>query len=208
MRLWAASFAQATFLAAGVLGGLVPAYSHDLGTPKYCNLWYDNDGAYPCKLIPALANITRQQYLAWVSGASSHVWGNGVRRRLTRRQNPSLDGTTCTPFNEKQSYCVGVCEKDCTTRTTSSSTRPSTASRHATTSTTTSTSGPQEATPSPIQDGMVRGCKAFTLVTKDSSCADIANQYGLAVSDLVSLNPAFKDDCSGKLPNYYACVRV
>ncbi|EQL02079.1 hypothetical protein G6O67_007714 [Ophiocordyceps sinensis] len=187
MRLWVASFAQATFLAAGVLGGLVPAYSHDLGTPKYCNLWYDNDGAYPCKLIPALANITRQQYLAW---------------------NPSLDGTTCTPFNEKQSYCVGVCEKDCTTRTTSSSTRPSTASRHATTSTTTSTSGPQEATPSPIQDGMVRGCKAFTLVTKDSSCADIANQYGLAVSDLVSLNPAFKDDCSGKLPNYYACVRV
>lgn len=127
---------------------------------------------------------------------------------LTTRQNPSLDKETCTPFNVQQSYCVGVCEKNCTTSTLASTTTSS-ALRSATLATTvvsTLTSAPAVATPTPVQDGMVKGCKAFTLVTKGLSCTDIANQYGLVVSELVEFNPSFKDDCSGISPGYHACV--
>lgn len=60
----------AAFTAAGVLAGSVPAYKHDPKTPENCNRWFDNEGGYPCKTIPFLAGITREQYLAWVSGAS------------------------------------------------------------------------------------------------------------------------------------------
>ncbi|PNY27077.1 Uncharacterized protein TCAP_02994, partial [Tolypocladium capitatum] len=182
MRASVVSCAVTVFMAAGVHAGSMPSYSYDPKTPKNCNRWYDNDGRIPCMAIPAVMEITREQYLAW---------------------NPSLDKDTCEPYNKKQSYCIGVCEKNCTTSTTT--TTSSTTST--TTTVSTSTCGPPVATPTPVQDGMVKGCKVFSLVTKGLTCIDIANQYGLEVSDLVSFNPAFKD-CSNLLPGYYACVGI
>ncbi|POR39553.1 Uncharacterized protein TPAR_00248 [Tolypocladium paradoxum] len=191
MHTSVASVAAVAFMAASVLAGRQPAYSHDSKIPTHCNLWYDNDGGYPCLAVPFLAEITREQFLAW---------------------NPSLDKDSCTPFDAKQSYCVGVCEKNCTASTTSSTsaTTSSTLSdaTSAATTTSTSTSGPPVATPTPVQDGMVKGCKTFKLVTEGLTCRDIAYQYGLLESQLVSFNPAFKEDCSNLVPGYYACVAL
>jgi hypothetical protein len=54
--------------ATSVLGGWTPSYNSDANTPKNCNYWFDNSGDYPCMAIPFLAEITPEQYLAWVSG--------------------------------------------------------------------------------------------------------------------------------------------
>lgn len=55
------------YVSVGVVAGTVPAYDYDPRTPKNCNYWYDNDGAYPCMAMPSVAKITREQYLEWVS---------------------------------------------------------------------------------------------------------------------------------------------
>ncbi|KND87758.1 hypothetical protein TOPH_07632 [Tolypocladium ophioglossoides CBS 100239] len=52
------------FMAAGVLAGSVPAHSHNFRSPENCNMWYGNDGAYPCMTVPIVAEITRKKSLA------------------------------------------------------------------------------------------------------------------------------------------------
>ncbi|KAK3688700.1 hypothetical protein B0T22DRAFT_479933 [Podospora appendiculata] len=131
---------------------------------------------------------TCNQYLAW---------------------NPSLDKDICTPFSLEQSYCVGICEKNCTTSTSTTSTASSTSTtKSASSSSTSTTARSAVATPTPVQDGIVKGCQAFTLVTTGSTCTEVANQYGLTVSELVALNPAFKADYSGIKTGFYAYVGV
>ncbi|RYP67825.1 hypothetical protein DL769_005687 [Monosporascus sp. CRB-8-3] len=63
-------------------------------------------------------------------------------------------------------------------------------------------------TPSPIQDGMTKGCKMFHFVTSGLSCATVADRYHISVADFVRWNPAAKSGCSGLWDNTYACVAV
>jgi len=61
-------FLSLTALMAGTaLAGPYPAYKYDPNTPKNCNKWFDNEGEYSCYAIPSIADITKEQYLAWVS---------------------------------------------------------------------------------------------------------------------------------------------
>ncbi|KAL4861741.1 hypothetical protein BDV12DRAFT_190881 [Aspergillus spectabilis] len=88
-----------------------------------------------------------------------------------------------------------------TTTTTSSSTDAST-----TTTTTTTTTRSSIATPTPIEPGLVDGCTAFHLVASGDTCADIADDAGISLTDFVSWNPGVGSDCSGLWLGYYVCI--
>jgi hypothetical protein len=61
-------------------------------------------------------------------------------------------------------------------------------------------------TPTPIQDGMVSTCKTFHFVLENQTCAAIAAQYKISVSDFVKWNPAVGSNCQGLWAKTYACV--
>lgn len=63
-------------------------------------------------------------------------------------------------------------------------------------------------TPTPIQDGMTTSCKTFYFVVSGSTCATIAQQYGITVAQFTSWNPAVGSSCTGLWANTYACVAV
>ncbi|KAL4759198.1 uncharacterized protein BDW70DRAFT_169597 [Aspergillus foveolatus] len=61
-------------------------------------------------------------------------------------------------------------------------------------------------TPTPTQSGMADGCTKFHKVEKDEGCQQIADDYGIALSDFYAWNPAVGDDCMGLQYDYYVCV--
>ncbi|KAH7635588.1 hypothetical protein B0T09DRAFT_298276 [Sordaria sp. MPI-SDFR-AT-0083] len=63
-------------------------------------------------------------------------------------------------------------------------------------------------TPSPIQSGMVSGCKKFHFVQAGETCDTIASKYGVTTANFKKWNPAVKSDCTGMWANTYACVGV
>ncbi|KAL2834838.1 hypothetical protein BJY01DRAFT_252812 [Aspergillus pseudoustus] len=70
----------------------------------------------------------------------------------------------------------------------------------------TTTTGSSITTPTPIEPGMVDNCTAFHLVVSGDTCADIAADAGISLSDFVSWNPGVGSDCSGLWLDYYVCV--
>ncbi|KAL2810289.1 hypothetical protein BJX63DRAFT_434454 [Aspergillus granulosus] len=89
--------------------------------------------------------------------------------------------------------------------TTTTSTTSSTTGASAT-MTTTTTTGSSIATPTPIEPGMVDGCTGFHLVVSGDTCADIAADAGISLTDFVSWNPGVASDCSGLWLGYYVCI--
>jgi LysM repeat protein len=63
-------------------------------------------------------------------------------------------------------------------------------------------------TPTPIQDGMVTGCKDFYFVQAGDGCWAIANDRGIELNDFYEWNPAVKNDCSGLQAKVYVCVGI
>jgi hypothetical protein len=61
-------------------------------------------------------------------------------------------------------------------------------------------------TPTPTQSGMADGCTKFHKVEKDEGCQQIADDYGIALSNFYAWNPAVGDDCMGLQYDYYVCV--
>ncbi len=72
--------------------------------------------------------------------------------------------------------------------------------------TTTTSAASVAATPSPVQTGMVTGCRRFYLVEKGDSCAGIASAAGITTASLATLNPAVGSSCFGLLAGYYVCL--
>ncbi|KAI1049558.1 hypothetical protein LB505_008065 [Fusarium chuoi] len=62
------------------------------------------------------------------------------------------------------------------------------------------------ATPSPIQDGMVKNCEKFHQIKSTTTCTSIENYYNLPLSTFLSWNPAVGKDCTSLLVNYWVCV--
>ncbi|RYP08051.1 hypothetical protein DL766_010198 [Monosporascus sp. MC13-8B] len=63
-------------------------------------------------------------------------------------------------------------------------------------------------TPTPIQDGMTRNCKAFHLVKKGDTYASIAAKYKISVTQFTKWNPAVGASCTSLWLDTYACVAV
>lgn len=72
----------------------------------------------------------------------------------------------------------------------------------------TSTTGRPGSTPTPTQEGMVKGCNDFYMVKAGDGCYDIADAGGILLDNFYKWNPAVKDDCSRLLSGFYVCVGV
>ncbi|KAK0625193.1 hypothetical protein B0T17DRAFT_265186 [Bombardia bombarda] len=76
--------------------------------------------------------------------------------------------------------------------------------------TTISTGAPVAATPSPVQSGMVAGCRRFYLVEGGDSCFGIASAAGVDLSLFGTWNPAVgaSSGCGGLLSGEFVCIGV
>lgn len=72
--------------------------------------------------------------------------------------------------------------------------------------TTSTTAGGSGSTPTPVQEGMVSGCKDFYLVQSGDGCWAIANANGIELTDFYEWNPAIEDDCTNLQANVYVCT--
>jgi hypothetical protein len=105
--------------------------------------------------------------------------------------NPAV-GATCTSMWAETYVCVGVGKgKD-----TASPSTPATPA------------SPPSATPSPIQSGMVKGCKKFHFVKRGEGCWDIQRMYGISMEQIYRWNPAVGRDCITMWADSYLCVGV
>ncbi|KAK1758814.1 LysM domain-containing protein [Echria macrotheca] len=140
---------------------------------------------------------------------------NGVSETELGAWNPAL-GSACAGLEKGYYICVGLQGDGSTSEppvsppatTTSSSSRISSTSTSAPPSTTTSAGG--VATPTPVREGMVQGCKRFYFVKSGDGCWDIANTHGIALSDFYAWNPVVNTggECWGLWPDYYVCVGI
>ncbi|KAI6778187.1 LysM domain-containing protein [Emericellopsis cladophorae] len=64
------------------------------------------------------------------------------------------------------------------------------------------------ATPTPIQDGMIRNCKKFHLLKTGQTCETIQKQYKVTLASLIKWNPAIGSDCRSLWANTHLCVGI
>ncbi|PYI18206.1 hypothetical protein BO86DRAFT_314207 [Aspergillus japonicus CBS 114.51] len=99
--------------------------------------------------------------------------------------NPAV-GTSCADLDVGDYVCIGA--------------------TGTVTSTTATGSGTGIVTPAPIQTGMTATCDAFHLVVSGDTCADIASDAGIALSDFYAWNPAVGTSCADLDVGDYVCV--
>jgi hypothetical protein len=104
-------------------------------------------------------------------------------------------GTDCSTLWTDYYVCVAIVG----TMTTAS----------ATTTKATSTSNSGISTPTPIQPGIVSNCDAFYYVeTDDVTCAQIAHDSGISLSQFYTWNPNVGTDCGSLWTSYYVCISI
>ncbi|KAK4443888.1 hypothetical protein QBC34DRAFT_310143 [Podospora aff. communis PSN243] len=71
-------------------------------------------------------------------------------------------------------------------------------------------SAPAITTPTPIQAGMVAGCRRFYMAQTGDGCWAISDSAGITLSDFYDWNPALNlsGECSGLWLNYYYCIGI
>ncbi|KAF2004067.1 carbohydrate-binding module family 50 protein [Amniculicola lignicola CBS 123094] len=121
------------------------------------------------------------------------AWGMSLADFL--RWNPSLTAS-CGNFVTGKSYCVEAFGEPPPVVTTTSSTTP------------TPTGGNGIATPTPIQQNMVKNCDAFHLTVEGDQCGTIAAKYGISLSQFYSWNPDVGTSCGGLWLETYVCVSI
>ncbi|RAH71405.1 LysM peptidoglycan-binding domain-containing protein [Aspergillus aculeatinus CBS 121060] len=146
------------------------------GANSDCSEWVTYTTGLTCADIEATYSITEEDFLAW---------------------NPylSLLYTDCN-LVAGYDYCVDIdFETFGTTSTISAST---------TGSATVASAG--FTTPSPIQTGMTATCDEFYLVVSGDTCAAIASNAGIALSDFYAWNPAVGSSCADLDIGDYVCI--
>jgi LysM repeat protein len=123
--------------------------------------------------------------------------------------NPTI-GKDCTGLAMGTWYCVSIWPDGDAPGEDDSVPVITTTATSAAKSGTTSASATKTAssTPTPIQTGMVKGCKSFYKVKKGDGCWAIANANNIKLDDFYKWNPAVKNDCSALQPDYNVCIGV
>ncbi|KAJ5622273.1 hypothetical protein N7528_005505 [Penicillium herquei] len=96
--------------------------------------------------------------------------------------NPAV-GTSCAYLDVGDYVCVGILGSSTTT-------------------------GDGVSTPSPVQTGIVATCDSFYLVVSGDSCATIASNEGISLTDFYAWNPAVGSSCAYLDLGDYVCVGV
>jgi phage tail protein X len=124
-------------------------------------------------------------------------------------QNPSLvlNGSSCTNFQDRHSYCVQVPAAQ-----PPSSPSPSPTPALTTTTTaqphTTTTPSNGVATPTPTQPGISSSCDQFYFVQTGDTCDAIAQKYGTTAAAIESMNPGVGSDCTAMQASVYLCIAL
>lgn len=145
------------------------------------------------KGVLAKFSITHKQFIDW---------------------DPAVSNDCVTNYWLGQAYCVGLGGTAASSSTqvtpTPTPTAPTSSSSSSSGIPSSTTSSAAEATPSPIQDGMVEGCKNFYLVKPGDGCWAIANDNGIELGDFYVWNPAVSNggECAALWPDVYVCVGV
>ncbi|KAF3002842.1 hypothetical protein E8E14_007637 [Neopestalotiopsis sp. 37M] len=160
-----------------------------------------------------VANCSSYWLVSRSDTCDSIVSRSGVALADFKVWNPAV-GDACDGLEPDFYVCIsGVLDNSTSTivpTTTTAVSSTTTAVPTITTSASTTTNGGVVATPTPIQDGMVSGCKEFYLVQPGDGCWAIANDQGIALSDFYLWNPAVNNggECAGLWSDVYVCVGV
>lgn len=121
----------------------------------------------------------------------------GVKLNDFYTWNPAT-GTSCSGLWLDYYVCVGV---------TTGGTPPTPTPTTLIPSTTTPPPG-GVATPTPIQNGMVKNCDTFHLVVAGDNCYDIAAKSKIALNDFYTWNPDVGNTCANLWAGYYVCIGI
>ena len=114
---------------------------------------------------------------------------NGITLAEFYSWNPAV-GSSCLSLDAAEYVCVGILGLVISTTSTSSR----------------SSNG--ISTPQPIQTGMVSNCDAFYLVQAGDSCAAIASQFSITLTQFYAWNPAVGSSCATLDAADYVCVGI
>ncbi|KAE9378484.1 carbohydrate-binding module family 50 protein [Stipitochalara longipes BDJ] len=196
-------FTSAVLLSFAVAFNVPPPGPAPPLTPTDCSAWVLITAGLTCAQIEATNNLTPAQFLALnpISG-SSCVLLTGFAYCLAEGGAGSTINSASISSTSSSSVLATVSS---TTFVTSTSSKPSTTSSQLATST---TSGNVVVTPSPIQTGMVTSCNSFHLVASGDTCAVVAANAGISLSNFLAWNPAVGTDCSLLFLDFWVCTGI
>ncbi|KAL7929521.1 hypothetical protein V8C35DRAFT_331597 [Trichoderma chlorosporum] len=154
------------------------------GTASDCSQFWFVSGKDNCTTIASSNGITETQLEGW---------------------NPSL-GSSCSGLKPSYFVCVSAGANSGSPPPVTSSTGTSTKSGVSSTATKTTSPTVTWSTPTPTQSGMVSGCSWFYLVEANDSCYDIAQDAGISLDSLYSMNPEIGTSCGSLLSGFYICL--
>ncbi|KAI1373924.1 hypothetical protein F4677DRAFT_183928 [Hypoxylon crocopeplum] len=120
---------------------------------------------------------------------------NGLSADVFYQWNPAVGSGSCDNLTPNFYVCVAVDD--------SASLPPST-----TTASPTSTTTSAITTPTPVQAGMVSGCRRFYMAQPDDGCWAIANSAGISLDDFYAWNLALGTDCTDLWPDTWYCIGI
>ncbi|TLD25414.1 hypothetical protein PspLS_05917 [Pyricularia sp. CBS 133598] len=132
-------------------------------------------------------------------GTDDNCWTLANQYGLTESQvhawNPEVGGPACDNLWTGYHACIGVLGGQPSPPTTTAPTTPPPSSPNA--------------TPQPVQDGMVNNCNRFHRVVPGDNCWAVANQYGITQEQIVQWNTGIGGAaCGGMWPDYYLCIGI
>lgn len=166
----------------GIIGGTTPPPPPTTTVPS-------NGISTPTPIQPGMvSNCNKFHFVKQGSSCNDVLAANSISLAQLFKWNPNVK-SDCSGLWASVNVCVGVIGGTAPPPTT---TQPSNGI----------------ATPSPIQEGMVKNCKTFHFVAPGSSCQAILDSRKITLANFFKWNPAVKADCSGLWAQTYACVAV
>ncbi|OJJ95699.1 carbohydrate-binding module family 50 protein [Aspergillus aculeatus ATCC 16872] len=195
-----ASVLVASRLTAGYL--IAPSGTAFPGANSDCSEWVTYTTGLTCADIEATYSITEEDFLAW----------NPYLSLLYTDCNLVAGYDYCVDINFETFGTTSSSSTSSTSSTTSQASTSSVASTLITSTISASTTGSATVasagitTPSPIQTGMTATCDEFYLVVSGDTCAAIASDAGIALSDFYAWNPAVGSSCADLDIGDYVCI--
>jgi LysM repeat protein len=141
-----------------------------------------------------VANCNKFYFVKQNDGCYDIAAANGIALSDLYAWNPALKGD-CSGLWASVWACVGLIGQTPTSQTTA-------------TPAITTSAGNGISTPQPTQPGLVSNCNKFHKVETNQGCQQIADLYGIPLTDFTTWNPQARSDCTGLWANAYACVGI